>query len=61
VIHFTNKMMCSEETFSASPGWRSMPLIACETELSAGANCHVTRPGAGRPHAHDTKPEQSLR
>jgi hypothetical protein len=45
----------------ASPGWRSTAWMAFETVVSKGANSLVTRPGAGRFHAHEMKPEQSDR
>src|SRR3569833_1721879 len=45
----------------ASPGSRSIASIACETEVSNGASVAVVWPGAGKPHAHDTRPEQSER
>src|SRR3954471_23472132 len=45
----------------ASPGSISMPMIACDTAVLNGASVAVVCPGAGRPHAHDTRPEQSER
>ena len=55
-------MMCSSGVeLSASPGCNDSPGIVCETDVLYGANSLVTRPGAGSPHAHETKPEQSDR
>src|SRR3954471_16351905 len=45
----------------ASPGSMSMPMIACDTAVLNGASVAVVRPGAGSPHAHDTRPQQSER
>ena len=60
VIQFLKSITCSS-LFTASPGARSCASIAWVMSFSNGANSPVTRPGAGRPHAHETRPEQSDR
>ena len=60
VCHCLKRMMWSE-LLTASPGWSDSPGTVCETAVLNGANCVVMRPGAGRPHAHETNPEQSER
>ncbi len=46
---------------AASPGWSAVQSMVVDCAVENGANSSVTRPGAGRPHAHDTRPEQSER
>ena len=60
VTHATNSIMCWS-LFTASPGTRSAAWIAVVMSVLNGAKRLVVRPGAGRSHAHDTKPEQSER
>src|ERR1044071_664056 len=59
-IHVSNSMMCVL-LLIASPGRRSVAMIAYVRSVLNGANWLVTRPGAGSFHAHDTRPEQSER
>jgi hypothetical protein len=58
--HSLKSMMCGW-LFTASPGWSDEAGMVCEMSDWKGASSHVTRPGAGRPHAHETRPEQSDR
>src|SRR4051812_34835421 len=60
VVHATNSIMWVS-LLMASPGTRSAAVIALVMSVTNGAKSCVVRPGAGRSHAQDTKPEQSER
>ncbi len=62
VVHFSKRTMWPPLLrFAASPGRRSLAWMTVVMSVSYGANSPVTRPGAGRFHAHEMKPEQSDR
>ena len=63
VTHCLNRTMWPVFGYrlAASPGCMSVHWMVAESLLPMGAKSPVTKPGAGSPQAHDTKPEQSER